>query len=293
MSIPEILKCKEWRGVENFPDGEIDKYIIGGIEEINNDLKDHAGWNGTKPVGTIVLGSTGHGQVTSTFVHLLGETPDKYIDAKNLWENVKVGSHVKITPFDLSTVIFRGSLCSAYMSSTDFPWTLRVPSKSRPGSYHDIDKDQANKYGVDTNLWLRVLAQPWLNGCIKISAGLAAIDDITELSNHMDFQCPLVEIFSLTIPLLPRPDQDVSIPCVPYILDERPDKSGDFVTLTSKVVITTVNSIFKNKVKPNLKKSPWEKARNEDWDCGELCSSAATPLPTSTLWRPWTPTRKT
>ena len=57
MSIPqEILKCKEWNGDGRFPDGELDKFTIEGIEAINNDLRTFGGWNGTKPAAAIVLG---------------------------------------------------------------------------------------------------------------------------------------------------------------------------------------------------------------------------------------------
>ena len=42
------------------------------------------------------------------------------------------------------------------------------------------------------------------------------------------------------------------------------------VTPSSDLVIQTINSIFKNQIKPNLKKSLWSKAMNEDWESGEL-----------------------
>ena len=269
MATPENLICKEWSGKETFPEGELDKYVIEGLEDISEDLKEHSGWNGSKPVATIALGTGEEGQITSTSLFLVGHTQDKLVEGRHLWSNCKDECHVKVKSFDMSTIYFRGSLSSDYVSTSNFPWVFRVPSKSKPGYYHEIDKKDMAKYGADTKLWLRLLAQPWLSGNIKISAGLAPIDDIRSLSNHMDPRCPLVEIFSLTIPLYPRPNHDLPIPCVPYILDQRTDKSGDMVLPTSDVVFSTVTAIFKNQIKPNLKKSLWEKARGEDWNIGE------------------------
>ena len=96
MSIPqEALKCKEWNGDERFPDGELDKYSIEGVEAIHNDLLTYGGWNGTKPVATIVLGVGDDRTVTSTILHLLGESPEKIIEAKHLWPTALCHLHPK------------------------------------------------------------------------------------------------------------------------------------------------------------------------------------------------------
>ena len=271
MNGPEILQCKEWRGEEAFPERELNKFVIDGIEEIAGDLSNHSSWNGTKPIGTIVLGTGEDSQITSTILHLLGKITDKFVDAKHLWQGAREGSHFKISSLDLSTITFRGSLASSYLSSRDFIWVYRIPSKSTPGKYHEIKKEDLARYGITSDFWLRVLAQPWINGMIKISGGIIPIDDVTTLSNYNDFRCPLVEVFSLCAPLYPRPDWDVPTPCIPYLLDQRADKELEFMLPPSNVVVSTMIAMFKNQTKPNLKKSLWEKARTEDWNIGELC----------------------
>ena len=96
MSIPqEVLKCKEWSSREKFPEGEMDKFTIEGGEVINNDLLTYGGWNGTKPVAVIVLGVGDNRSITSTILHLLGESPEKVIEAKHLWPASKPDHHVK------------------------------------------------------------------------------------------------------------------------------------------------------------------------------------------------------
>ena len=267
MSIPqEALKCKEWNGDERFPDGELDKYSIEGVEAIHNDLLTYGGWNGTKPVATIVLGVGDDRTVTSTILHLLGESPEKVIEAKHLWpSSSKPDHHVKVKSFDLTNITFRGSLASEF--TYNFNWVYRIPSKSKPGYFHEVDPATRGL----PKLALRVLAQPWLNRSIKISAGVVPHDDITQLSNSSDFRCPLVEVFSITIPLMPRPDCDVSIPSCPYFLDSRADHSGKLVIPHQNVVFNNITGFFKNQTKPNMKKSSWEKARIEDWGAGEPC----------------------
>ena len=266
MSIPqEALKCKEWNGDERFPDGELDKYTIEGVEAIHNDLLTYGGWNGTKPVATIVLGVGDDRSVTSTILHLLGESPEKVIEAKHLWPSSKPDHHVKVKTFDLAKITFRGSLASEY--SYNFNWVYRIPSKSKPGHYHEVDPTERGL----SKLALRVLAQPWLNGTIKISAGVIPHDDITQLSNSADFRCPLVEVFSITLPLLPRPECDVPIPSCPYFLDSRTDTSGRLVVPDQTVVFNNISAFFKNQTRPNMKKSSWEKAKLEDWGTGEPC----------------------
>ena len=67
MSIPsEVLRCKEWNGNNKFPEGELDKYTIEGIEAIHNDIITYGSWNASKPVATIVLGVGDSGTVTPT-----------------------------------------------------------------------------------------------------------------------------------------------------------------------------------------------------------------------------------
>ena len=233
-------------------------------------MKEHAGWNGTKPLATVALGVNNEGDITSTTLHLVGVTQDKLVDGRFLWEDCREGCHVKVKSFDLSTLTFRGSLASEFVPASAFPWTFRIPSKSKKDYYHEVDRvADMTKYGADTSLWLRVLAQPWLGGCLKISAGLASIDDIGQLPDHINPRCPLVEVFSTVIPLHPRPDQDIPIPFVPYILDQRADRTGDIVHPTSDAVFSSVIGMLKNQVKPNLKRGLWAKARSEDWNVGE------------------------
>ena len=272
MSIPsEVLRCKEWTGNKKFPDGELEKYSIEGIKAVHNDLISYGGWNGTKPVATIVLGvgdSSGDdtSPITSTILHLLGESPEKVIEAKHLWpSSSKPDHHVKVKSFDLAKIIFRGSLASEF--TYNFNWVYRIPSKSKPGHFHEVAPATRGL----SKLALRVLAQPWLNGAIKISAGVVPHDDITQLSNSSDFRCPLVEVFSITIPLMPRPDCDAPIPCCPYFLDSRADHAGRLVLPHQDVVFNNITGFFKNQTKPNMKKSSWEKARLEDWAPGEPC----------------------
>ena len=119
MNGPEILQCKEWRGEEAFPEGELNKFAIDGIEEIAGDLSNHSSWNGTKPIGTIVLGTEEGSQITSTILHLFGKITDKFVDAKHLWQGARESSYFKISSLDLSTFTFRGSLSSSYLSSRD------------------------------------------------------------------------------------------------------------------------------------------------------------------------------
>ena len=268
MSIPsEVLRCKEWNGKDKFPEGELEKYTIEGIEAIHNDLMTYGGWNGTKPVATVVLGVGDTGTVTSTILHLLGESPEKIIEAKHLWPAVKTDHHVKVKSFDLASITFRGSLASDY--TYNFNWVYRIPSKSKPGHFHEVDPTEK---GISVSkLALRVLVQPWLNGNVKISAGVIPHDDISQLANSSDYRCPLVEVFSTTIPLVPRPDTDVPIPSCPYFLDSRADTAGRLVIPEQNVVFNTVTALFKNQTKPNIKKSSWEKARLEDWAPGEPC----------------------
>ena len=267
MSIPqEALKCKEWNGDERFPDGELDKYTIDGVEAIHNDLLTYGGWNGTKPVATIVLGVGDDRTVTSSILHLLGESPEKVIEAKHLWpSSSKPDHHVKVKSFNLASIIFKGSLSSEY--TYNFNWVYRIPSKSKPGHFHEVDPATRGL----SKLALRVLAQPWLNGTVKISAGVIPHDDISQLSNSSDFRCPLVEVFSITLPLMPRTDNDVPIPSCPYFLDSRADTTGRLVLPDQNVVFNTVTSLFKNQTRPNMKKSSWEKAKLEDWGPGETC----------------------
>ena len=271
MSAQESLKCKEWRGVNSLPEKELDKFTLEGTEEIKTDLKDHAGWNGTKMMATLAFILGVGGQITSTILHLVGNTPDKFIEAKHIWPACRDGTFIKVKSFDLSTVTFRGSLASNYISSSNFPWSFGVESKSKPGSHHIIKPKDLLEYGADQNIFLRVLAQPWLNGTLKISAGLAAVQDITTVSNHLDFRCPLVEVFTVTVPLSPRPDTDIPIPCIPYIIDHRTDRTGEIILPSSNIVITTVHSMFSGQFKPNMKKSLWSKAVKENWGVGELC----------------------
>ena len=261
----EVLKCKEWSGTDVFPEDELEKFVIEGLETIHNDLLRYGGWNGTKPVATLVLGVGDGGQITSTILHLLGESPDKVVEAKHLWPTAKDNHHIKVKKFDLSKITFRGSLASSY--TYNFDWTYRIPSKSRPGHFHEVDPIEKGL----TKLALRVLAQPWTNGMIKISAGVIPIDDITQLSNSSDFRCPLVEVFHLVIPLMPRPGSNVPIPSCPYLLDNRPDNNDKLDIPSQDAVFNTVTGFFKNQLKPNMKKSLWEKARDEDWNSGELC----------------------
>ena len=266
MSIPqEVLKCKEWSGGEKFPEEEMEKYTIEGIEAINNDLITYGGWNGSKPVAVIVLGVGDDRTVTSTILHLLGDSPEKSIEAKHLWPAAKPDHHVKVKSFDLSSITFRGSLASEY--TYKFNWVYRIPSKSKPGHFHEVDPTERGL----SKLALRVLAQPWLNGAVKISAGVVPHDDISQLNNSSDFRCPLVEVFSITLPLLPRPECDVPIPSCPYFLDSRADTAGRLVMPEQNIVFNTVTSLFKNQTRPNMKKSSWEKAKIEDWAPGETC----------------------
>jgi hypothetical protein len=104
----------------------------------------------------------------------------------------------------------------------------RIPSKSKPGHFHEVDPVERGC----SKLALRVLAQPWLNGNIKISAGVVPHDDISQLNNSADHRCPLVEVFSITVPLMPRPDRDVPIPSCPYFLDFRADTTGRLASLS-------------------------------------------------------------
>ena len=65
MSIPsEVLRCKEWNGNNKFPEVELDKYTIEGIEAIHNNLITNVSWNATKPVATIVMDVGDSGTVT-------------------------------------------------------------------------------------------------------------------------------------------------------------------------------------------------------------------------------------
>ena len=167
-------------------------------------------------MATIVLGVGDDRTVTSTILHLLGESPEKVIEAKHLWpSSSKPDHHVKVKSFNLASIIFKGSLSSEY--TYNFNWVYRIPSKSKPGHFHEVDPAER---GVSVSkLALRVLAQPWLNGTVKISAGVVPHDDISQLSNSSDFRCPLVEVFSITLSLLPRPDNNVPIPsCLCYCL---------------------------------------------------------------------------
>ena len=219
-------------------------------------------------MATIVLGVGDDRTVTSTILHLLGESPEKVIEAKHLWpSSSKPDHHVKVKSFNLASIIFKGSLSSEY--TYNFNWVYRIPSKSKPGHFHEVDPAER---GVSVSkLALRVLAQPWLNGTVKISAGVVPHDDISQLSNSSDFRCPLVEVFSITLSLLPRPDSNVPISSCPYFLDSRADTTGRLGLPDQNVVFNTVTSIFKNQMKPNMKKSSWEKARLEDWGTGETC----------------------
>ena len=172
---------------------------------------------------------------------------------------------MKVKSFDLANITFRGSLASEY--TYNFNWVYRIPSKSKPGHYHEVDPAESGC----SKLALRVLAHPWLNRTVKISAWVVPHNDIPQLSNSSDYRCPLVEVFSITIPLMPRPDCDVSIPSCPYFLDSRADHSGKLVIPHQNVVFNNITGFFKNQTKPNMKKSSWEKAKLEDWGPGETC----------------------
>ena len=213
----------------------------------------------------IVLGVGDDHSVTSTILHLIGESPEKVIEAKHLWPAAKPDHHVKVKSFDLASINLRGSLASEY--TYKFNWVYRIPSKSKPGHFHEVDPGERGC----SKLALRVLAQPWLNGNIKISAGVVPHDDISQLNNSSDHRCPLVEVFSITLPLMPRPDCDVPIPSCPYFLDSRADPAGRMVIPEQNIVFNTVTSLFKNQTRPNMKNSSWEKAKLEDWGPGETC----------------------
>ena len=122
--------------------------------------------------------------------------------------------------------------------------------------------------GTMTDLHLRVLVQPWLAGNVKVTAGIAPITDIEQMPNYLDPRCPLIEVFSMVLPLMPRADSGMAVPFYPYLMDSRTKVDSKPLPPKFSVIQRTVFGLLKSATAPNIKKSSWEKASKEDWDSG-------------------------
>ena len=81
------LKCGIFKKNNVFEKTEMIKFRVAGSEDLKADLTEHASWDGSTKVASLLIHLDGDGVLTQMQPCLFGEADAKYLDATNIWEN--------------------------------------------------------------------------------------------------------------------------------------------------------------------------------------------------------------
>ena len=77
-------------------------------------------------------------------------------------EEFRIKGLQELDKVDLSIFRFRGGLRSAFLGSSEFPWSIWRPSTEKPGVWREVEKATALKDGARP-LFMAAVVQPWTN----------------------------------------------------------------------------------------------------------------------------------
>ena len=253
-----VLSCPAFEHNNVFKKEDMIKFRVAGAEALKEDLIEHAGWTGTKGA-TAILHLNDTGEVVQAQPLLLGTQDAKYVDASLFWARQAEGAHVKIGPVDLNLFTFSGSMISSWVSPENFPWSYRIPSKSKPDKHHVIEKNKLKDHHASP-LWIRAMIQPIPGPKFKVSLCAVPAENIVDLAGHATASFPIIEVGNTHLPLIPadgdrETDLKLGLGFIPYFLDVRQVEGEDLEMPSSWSVKSAICGLTKTAMQPNQKKT--------------------------------------